>query len=37
MKNGVMPVTNPDAGLAFFLGELTGRVFLDDVSLLEVR
>lgn len=33
----VMPVTNSDAGLAFFLGELTGRVFLDDVSLIEVR
>ncbi len=33
----VMPVTNPDAGLAFFLGELTGRVFIDDVSLIELR
>jgi hypothetical protein len=33
----VMPVTNLDAGFVFFLGELTGRVFIDDVSLVELR
>ncbi len=28
--------TNPDAGLCFFLGSLSGRVFIDDVSLVEI-
>jgi hypothetical protein len=32
----VMPTTNLSAGLCFFLGDLTGKVTLDDVSLVEI-
>jgi len=32
----VMPTSNLGAGLCFFLGELCGRVAIDDVSLVEI-
>ena len=33
----VMPMTNPDAGLVFFMGETTGQVVIDDVSLIALQ
>jgi hypothetical protein len=33
----VMPATNPDAGLAFFMGDTAGQVVIDDVSLVPLN
>jgi hypothetical protein len=32
----VMPTTNRDAGLCFFMGDLPGQVAIDDVSVVEL-